>query len=1169
MKKAETVNVFTDGLVMDLNPIVTPNNVVSNALNATLITMNGNENALQNDMGNGRVETAFLPEGYVPVGTAELGGIIYIVSYNPLIDKCQIGSFPSPERNITSSELESPEIEVTNPQFQIEDTSNKQYGKIINTILKVKLLSSPDKQLKLSPGDKYVIYSSNTGITNNINCISDVGNPNHIIDDDPRNVTIHVVSIGDDGKIVYLDDSLKWTDDTGTPKHYYIREVNEGDDIKTDIDSYRSLVSSAYNIFNSKVSGELALLFELKVIDTFSLTWDANVSDIDDSTYNKQATIIFNINYTSSHPNINMRYSILTDSQIDGPLSCNIKQGWYSELSDSDYSGRNNDGNDKDIPIKVGDFKYNSDTNLTECIWSYQITPAMSFGYLEYLATRGSINFLEIGSGKIELDEWRYYIENDNFYLNWGLEAYPEKNKKITKVVFTFIPFDKINSSSVTFDNTKEPSNEFPQYTVSGKTSYSGYFQENIDFGNNSRVQNGTLQKDYLYLVDVCVYYGSIEEMQYRHNYKFLYTTGQWNDVYIEGMVRDFTTLTLQPKFTGEYSTIDNIQSYIQTQDSNIEIPETFDEENPQYAAMGAKVTTVNYIDNKFQKLGPTASVNLIIKCAEYQELFNYEEQAEDTYLFSLEKSNIELSNDAVPISERPSSIAEYVNSKIAQPNPDTITMADDFDDTVYTVLTEGIKNSEIDNAAIDSFEVDITSYRSNFDLDIYGAIFSRINADLIMDSVVIDQFIRPLLYYTSGQDSQLQSYNGLGLSSFGNFNDVIHISQRDRGRGSPFEWTLSTDTGEVYETNESMWNPGEEVESDYWWVGEAAKPYNDYILPYFTVRNAFFGCCQWSGGPSISDNYTKFGRTAVTYYYGLWARIAWGDSYFMIPINTFGQDPSSIARFLSSLFVSIYYTDGNSTTRWMAVVDNINYLSSYIETWNLEISSKVNVQNILNNVTLKTSSNNTLSLQYLQDLCKSISQGDEELINTNNLNITNFTNPLSLQNYNYSHSFQINNESLYDLFNRRKSNHINSYYVLSTEEQGHISNTGINPLRFYVYNPDAQIFQQLNSSTAQYTFSRVDSYNDTINANEGTDSTRVLVNEYTLAKNDVAFTPTNIYNYLRIEDKPYLDAAILNNLNVKMYFQTKEPGKDNESTIGGNSGEGFSGVGLIHLLSF
>jgi hypothetical protein len=72
---------------MDLNPLTTPNSVMTNALNATLITYNGNENVLQNDMGNGRVETAKLPEGYIPLGTAELGGIIYIASYNPLTGK--------------------------------------------------------------------------------------------------------------------------------------------------------------------------------------------------------------------------------------------------------------------------------------------------------------------------------------------------------------------------------------------------------------------------------------------------------------------------------------------------------------------------------------------------------------------------------------------------------------------------------------------------------------------------------------------------------------------------------------------------------------------------------------------------------------------------------------------------------------------------------------------------------------------------------------------------------------------------------------------------------------------------------------------------------------------------------------------------------------------------
>jgi hypothetical protein len=33
-----------------------------------MVTMNGNEMILQNDMGNARVEDAYLPAGYVPVG---------------------------------------------------------------------------------------------------------------------------------------------------------------------------------------------------------------------------------------------------------------------------------------------------------------------------------------------------------------------------------------------------------------------------------------------------------------------------------------------------------------------------------------------------------------------------------------------------------------------------------------------------------------------------------------------------------------------------------------------------------------------------------------------------------------------------------------------------------------------------------------------------------------------------------------------------------------------------------------------------------------------------------------------------------------------------------------------------------------------------------------------
>jgi hypothetical protein len=68
-------------------------------------------------MGNGRVETAYLPDGYVPVGTCEYGDIIYIVSYNPLVDKAQIGCFPSPERNISTDELSDLQVVLSASDF--------------------------------------------------------------------------------------------------------------------------------------------------------------------------------------------------------------------------------------------------------------------------------------------------------------------------------------------------------------------------------------------------------------------------------------------------------------------------------------------------------------------------------------------------------------------------------------------------------------------------------------------------------------------------------------------------------------------------------------------------------------------------------------------------------------------------------------------------------------------------------------------------------------------------------------------------------------------------------------------------------------------------------------------------------------------------------------------
>ena len=48
----KATNRFTKGLVMDFSPENTKNELLTHALNATLLTFNGNELSLQNDMGN-------------------------------------------------------------------------------------------------------------------------------------------------------------------------------------------------------------------------------------------------------------------------------------------------------------------------------------------------------------------------------------------------------------------------------------------------------------------------------------------------------------------------------------------------------------------------------------------------------------------------------------------------------------------------------------------------------------------------------------------------------------------------------------------------------------------------------------------------------------------------------------------------------------------------------------------------------------------------------------------------------------------------------------------------------------------------------------------------------------------------------------------------------------
>lgn len=96
-QKQNATNQFGKGLNTDQNPVTTPNSLLTDCLNGTLITYDGNEFSLQNDMGNYSLPDCSLSPGFVPVGMKSYGDIIYIASFNEQTKLCELGSYPSPE----------------------------------------------------------------------------------------------------------------------------------------------------------------------------------------------------------------------------------------------------------------------------------------------------------------------------------------------------------------------------------------------------------------------------------------------------------------------------------------------------------------------------------------------------------------------------------------------------------------------------------------------------------------------------------------------------------------------------------------------------------------------------------------------------------------------------------------------------------------------------------------------------------------------------------------------------------------------------------------------------------------------------------------------------------------------------------------------------------------
>jgi hypothetical protein len=192
---------------MDLNPLTTPNSILTDCLNGTIITYNGNEFVLQNDMGNCKIDQARMPPGFIPMGMKEYGGVIYIAAYNPITGEGQFGSCPSPRRDFSTTDHDNiGPVNFKDSQFVVE-TSTQHEGrtKVVGKLFEPELFT-------LHPGDMYIVtYDINEPAGGNPSLPDDINNEtkyeNYISKNpnDRKLFALRFYKITDDNNLTLLD----------------------------------------------------------------------------------------------------------------------------------------------------------------------------------------------------------------------------------------------------------------------------------------------------------------------------------------------------------------------------------------------------------------------------------------------------------------------------------------------------------------------------------------------------------------------------------------------------------------------------------------------------------------------------------------------------------------------------------------------------------------------------------------------------------------------------------------------------------------------------------------------------------------------------------------------------------------------------------------------------
>lgn len=473
----QATNQFQNGLQLDTSPMVQGNNTLTDCLNGTIVTMNGEEVILQNDMGNRRVDNAYLPSGYQPVGIKEYGGIIYVASYNPITNKSQLGSFPSPQRRISSYDDGSLQF-TTDINFPTE--KKKDWGNLFFLTTDSQIFKLTN-DVSLHVGDKFIVYGT-IAIDGQIRGKGEISNYDNVENGkvySPKNKR-YTLSLGvSDSKNAFTDitDSLsRWeveepyaliedfesnTTEYKRNRGYFIVPNVPKDFEQTiadgKVEEKRKLMAT--NTYSQKLIAPLCLKVTYNHITNFNFDIDGEKQA--DGTF----TLTINGEVTYNCPD-GAEKGKSTDDPIyeyyetGNIVDTEILNGFdlYKMGSDSaiqlssiiEYGIPEFDGENYKVKIKK---VYSGVTPTTGSRLDYILAVGEKGKYILGLSSKGSIDLNKIGSGDLDISTWRFYWNDGKLQINTTIEGYPKKGENF--VDFTL----KIGDISIQHDFIKLKTN--------------------------------------------------------------------------------------------------------------------------------------------------------------------------------------------------------------------------------------------------------------------------------------------------------------------------------------------------------------------------------------------------------------------------------------------------------------------------------------------------------------------------------------------------------------------------------------------------------------------------------------------------------------------------------------------------------------------------------------